>query len=66
MQKRNPSENIIKVQKENQEKLIVVIMTFKILKRKGRMIKKECSVLIDLIEHKFKHWKEKNQTRTKS
>ena len=61
MQKRNPSENIIKVQKENQEKLVVVI---KFQKFQKKMTKKKYSVLIELIIDKLSS-ERKNSTTTK-
>ena len=62
MQKRNPSENIIiKVQKENQEKLVVVI---KFQKFQKKMTKKKYSVLIEPIEDKLSS-ERKNSTTTK-
>ena len=61
MQKRNPSENIIKVQKENQEKLVVVI---KFQKFQKKMTKKKYSVLIEIIIDKLSS-ERKNSTTTK-
>ena len=60
------SENIVKVQKENQEKLVIVIR-FQNFQKERKDDQEKMVSLEKLIEDKFKHWEEKlNNNKNKS
>ena len=62
MQKKNPNENVIKVQKKNQEKLVIVVRFQKFQKERKDDQEKMFS-LIKLMEDKFKQWEENSTTK---
>ena len=60
------SENIVKVQKESQEKLVIVIR-FQNFQKERKDDQEKMVSLEKLIEDKFKHWEEKlNNNKNKS
>ena len=59
MQKKNPSENIVKVQKKNQGKLVIVIR----FQKERKDDQEKMFSLIKLIEDKFKQWEENSTTK---